>query len=88
MVKFLTHANLRFLNEWAIKEDFGRSLYFENLPIAPNDIYPVVMHFLHNDSEVRCKLVLNKHGDTAWLDIPIGKFTELPEASVEPLPEV
>jgi len=83
--KFLTYDLLKSLNETAIRNDSNRSLCFDKLPISKTDVYPVVMDFIHNDVEIRCKLVLNAQGDTAWLDIPIKAFNELPEAnSVSP----
>lgn len=81
--KFLTYDLLKTLNASAIRDGLNRSLHFDNLPIAKSDVYPVSMSFAHNDTEIRCKLVLNHHGDTAWLDIPIKAFNDLPEANTE-----
>ena len=79
--KFLNYETLKLLNDSAIRNGLNRSLHFDSLPIAKADVYPVVMSFTHNDTEMRCKLALNHHGDTAWLDIPIKAFDDLPEAT-------
>jgi hypothetical protein len=82
VIKFFTYSTLKSLNDSAIKNGLNRSLVFERLPITQTDLYPVAMNFLHNDTEMRCKLVLNKHAETAWLDIPIKAFNELPSKLV------
>jgi len=81
--KFLTYDTLKMLNDSAIRNGLNRSLVFEKLPIAKADVYPVVMAFMHNDIEMRCELILNRHGDSAWLDMPIKAFNELPEDDSE-----
>ncbi len=77
--KFLTYDLLKSLNDIAIRNDSNRSLHFDKLPISKTDVYPIAMNFLHNEIEIRCQLVLNAQGDTAWLDIPIKVFNELPD---------
>lgn len=78
--KFLTYEMLQELNAEAVRSKRNRSLYFDRLPITATEVYPVVRALLHNGVEMRCKLVLNSGGDTAWLDIPTAYFNALPEA--------
>ena len=78
--KFFDFKTLKVLNEKAVKRKYNRSLYFEKLPIAPEEYYPVVMSMLHNDVEIRCEILLNRKGDKCWLDVAIEDFNRLPEA--------
>ena len=77
-IRFLTYEMLKTLNDSAIRNKLNRSLVFDKLPIAKSDVYPVTTSFPHNDTEMRCELVLNHHGDTVWLDMPIKAFNGLP----------
>ena len=77
-IKFLTYDLLKKLNDSAIRNSLNRSLVFDNLPIAKSDIYPVSLSFPHNDTEIRCEIVLNRHGDTAWLDMSNNAYEGLP----------
>lgn len=87
-VKFFTYDLLRTLNEKAVKERRNRSLYFEKLPIDPNNVYPVVMNFLHNDVEVRTGFIMNYDKEMAWIDLTLKEFNALPEVPKSELPEL
>jgi hypothetical protein len=77
--KFLTYTLFEQLNKKAIKNRLNRSVYFDKLPIDKNDRFPVSLSFLHNDKEIRCEVVLNRDGDTAWLDMSFNDYNGLPE---------
>ena len=76
---YLTHANLRSINDSSIKARRNQNLMFDNLPIT-NDgtLYPVSMAFVHNDVEIRATVVLNYDGDTALLDMSMEEYNALP----------
>lgn len=86
-VKFFTYDLLRSLNEKAVKERRNRSLYFEKLPIDPNNVYPVIMNFLHNDVEVRTGFIMNHDKEMAWIDLTLKEFNALPEVPRSELPD-
>ena len=76
--KYLTYQLLQKLNAEAVANGYNRSLFFERLPIAQTDLFPVALAMPHNDVEMRCQLVLNKHGETAWLDMTLRNYDRLP----------
>ena len=80
--KYLTYILLKKLIAEAEANGYNRSLFFERLPIAQTDLFPVAFAMPHNDLEMRCQLILNKHGDTAWLDMTLRNYDRLP--SFEP----
>ena len=77
-IKFLTYDLLKTLNDSAIRNGLNRSLVLDNLPIAKSDVYPVSLSFPYNETEVRCEIVLNRHGDKAWLDMSTKAYNDLP----------
>ena len=76
--KFLTYDLLKKTNEYAIQQGLNRSLHFANLPIAKAEVYPVLFAFPHNDIEMRCELMFNRHGDKGWLDMTLTAYNKLP----------
>jgi hypothetical protein len=40
--------------------------------------FPVYMHMIHNDAEVRCRVALDSHGSSVEVTLPIGDFNNLP----------
>lgn len=86
-VKVFTYDLLRTLNQKAVKERRNRSLYFEKLPIDPNNVYPVIMNFLHNDVEVRTGFIMNHDKEMAWIDLTLKEFNALPEVQRSELPD-
>jgi len=76
--KYLTYDILRALNRKAIRNKLNRAATFSRLPIAKDELYPVIAAFVHNDQEVRTRLVLNTQGDTVFLDMSFKDFARLP----------
>jgi len=81
--KYLDYELFEKLNRLAVKRDYNRFVEFEKLPINKHDVYPVVFAIPHDyagETAMRCKLVLNSFGETAWLDVPLEYYSMLPEA--------
>ena len=81
--KFLTHDHFEELNKKAVQNGMNRSVFFDRLPIDMGDKFPVVVSLVHNDMEMRCKVVLNREGETAWLDMSFDDYNGLPEIETE-----
>ena len=79
MSKYMDYETLERLNKSSIRHGRNRNLYLERLPIDRDKLYPVAFVFLHNDVEMRLQLVFNRQGESAWLDISLEEYTELPE---------
>jgi hypothetical protein len=54
--------------------------------LDPEGLHTVGMHFLHNDVEVRCQILMKVVGDmvpvTTWLDIDLATFNRLERIEV------
>jgi len=82
-VKYMNYDILVFLNKRAISKQYNRSFYLDKLPIKRDDLFPIVLSYLHNDVNMRCKLILNTGGDVGWLDIGVRDFNKLPTADTQ-----
>tara|TARA_Y100000310_G_C20686245_1_gene819212 strand:- start:482 stop:730 length:249 start_codon:yes stop_codon:yes gene_type:complete len=78
-MKFLNYELLEHLNRESLKAKRNRNLYVERLPIDKEKLYPIADSMLHNDSEVRCRIVLNEQGQIAYLDISTAEYNALPD---------
>ena len=76
--KFLTYDLLKHINDIAVHNKLNRSLHFDLLPIAKAEIYPVTLAFPHNETEMRCEIIFNRHGDKGFLDMPLDIYARLP----------
>ena len=75
---FLTYNDLARINASSVKAKRNRNLWFDELPIKDDGtVYPVVFQMIHNDLEIRVKIVLNATGETAWLDMSFEEFDGL-----------
>lgn len=85
-VKVFTRDLLIEVNEEAIKSKRSRTLYTEKLRDLPDNlVFPVGMHVLHNDFEIRAHVAVGPSEDKlqlVWLDMPIETFNKLPEVEV------
>lgn len=80
-MKYFTYESLKAANAVAVRAKRNRSLYFDRLPIEDDGTtYPIVQSYIHNDIEMRCQLILNGQGDSAWLDMDIGDYLDLPDS--------
>ena len=78
MTTYMDKALLIAINNNAIKKNRNRTLIPEKVMELEDNFFPVVFNMVHNDHEIRCQLVLNNEGATAWLDMPIEVFSQLP----------
>ena len=81
--KYLTYERFEDLNKKAVRRELNRSLYFDRLPISEDDVFPISFSLIHNDKEMRCEVVLNAEGETAWLDMSLQDYSGLPEVEAE-----
>jgi len=75
---YMDKKTLIAINDNAIRKNRNRTLIPEKVKELSDTLFPVVFNMVHNDDEIRCQLMLNAEGATAWLDMPIGVFNKLP----------
>ena len=73
------HATLVMLNNQAIAANYNRAIDEEKIGEIEDAKYPVVLSFPHNDSEMRCELILNGEGSRVFLDMSFEAWESLPE---------
>ena len=78
MIPYLNYDLLKKINANSIRAGRNQNLVFRTLPIERDELYPVVFSTLHNDIEVRTKIILNSHGGSVLLDMSIEEFNLLP----------
>lgn len=78
-MKYLTYGLLKEINMSRVLAKRNRNLYFDKLPISSAEKYPVTSHFLHNEDEIRTRILFNASGDAGYLDMSIEEFNALPE---------
>jgi len=75
---YLTYRDLERINAASVKAKRNRTLYFDHLPIEDDGTrYPVVWSILHNDVEIRTKIILNQEGEVCELDMSLDDFDGL-----------
>src|SRR4051812_26619494 len=85
MAKLLTTNALIRINLMSVRKGFNRTLNTDVLhsKLDPEGIHVIGDHFLHNDTQIRCTLLLKRMGqeepDEAVLDILVDQFNELPD---------
>lgn len=47
-----------------------------------DSMYPVSMHFEHNETDVRTEFIINSQGNRVLVDLPFDVFNNLPVATV------
>ena len=78
LTPFLTYDDLQRINASSVKAKRNRNLWFDELPIEDDGtVYPVSLHFVHNDAEIRTQIILNCELDMAILDMSIAEFAGL-----------
>jgi len=80
---YMNYDMLVLLNDRAVSKQYNRSFFLDKLPIRKDDLFPITEAFLHNDVNIRCKLILNRVGDTGWLDIGVNDYNKLPRADTQ-----
>jgi len=75
---YLTYSDLARINAASVKAKRNRTLFFDRLPIKDDGTrYPVVWSMLHNDVEIRARIVLNPKGVVCDLDMSFDDFDGL-----------
>lgn len=69
-VRYATREILEKLNDFAIENDFNRSVDPLFIELLPDDdtMYPVTFMMLHNESEIRTSFYVPDHSITIDLD--------------------
>ena len=81
--KVFTKENLRRANNFAIKTNRNRTLNKKSfMRRSQETIFPIVFALVHNDVEMRVKVLLNDKGLWGWLDIPFKTYDALPTVEV------
>ncbi len=81
-IPYFSKALLIEANNDAILEHRNRQLDPEHLVSLDDDtLFPVIWSMLHNETEVRCKLLLSPE-DEAWLDVSRETFSSLPHSTL------
>ena len=77
--KVFTYQTLKTINQSSVNYKRNRNVHFENLPIKDDGtVYPTSFAIIHNDVEVRARIVLNIGTDTCWLDMSFAEWNALP----------
>ncbi len=81
-VTYMTKDDIVRLNNKAIRLKKNRSIYRKAYKEVLKDgvKYPIGMHFIHNDTEIRAQV---SYGDASfWLDMDVEDFNKLPTAEL------
>ena len=78
-IKYMEKPMLLKLNGNAVGQQRNRAMNQNMLMELPkNRNFPVAHHLIHNDGqEVRCRVILDEHGNSGELDITIVAFNNL-----------
>ena len=83
MYKVFTKEVLRKANNLAIKHNRNRTLNKKSFMRRSNGtLFPVVFAMIHNDVEMRVRVILNEKGLSGWLDIPFNIYDSLPSVKI------
>ena len=84
--RVFSYQTLKTTNESSVRRGRNQNFFFAQLPIHDDGtVYPTVFAMVHNDREVRAKIIFNADGDTGLLDMSFAEWDALPtmEAFVE-----
>ena len=81
-IRYFTKADLLEANNEAIASNRNRTLIPEMVEALPDKNFPVAFFFIHNDVEMRCRLILSEIDTWAFLDVPLATYNSLPTAIV------
>lgn len=77
-MKYFTKDLLIKANNESIRRGRNRNLVVRNIKKLPDDYkFPVLMEFIHNDSEMRTQVMLDPD-TTVYLDISFKYYEKLP----------
>ncbi|MEA4820932.1 MAG: HNH endonuclease [Erysipelotrichales bacterium] len=78
--KYFTKWLLIEYNNAAIRENRNRQLKEDYLDNLPDDIImPIILMFYHTRDEIRVQIILNKKGNTGFLDMSFERYEMLPQ---------
>lgn len=78
-VKYFTKDLLVKANDEAIAQHFNRALKEEMVAQLDEDLrYPISFTMVHNDTEMRCKVILSAAGESAFIDVSFDTYYDLP----------
>lgn len=79
--KYFTKVTLLAAAIEARRSRRNRTLAIEKLQELPDHlVYPIQRHFLHNDVEIRCTIILSE-SKVVTLDVELEAFNMLPEVT-------
>jgi len=85
-MKYFTMDYLILANETAVIRNYNRQLTDRIYSLPPETKFPIVFSMLHEHAagrsvspHVRCQIVVDKCGNTAFIDCDINLFNNLPE---------
>jgi len=77
--KVFSYQTLKTINQSSVNRKRNQNVYFEQLPIKDDGtVYPTSLAFIHNDVEVRARIILNAHADSCLLDMSFAEWNSLP----------
>lgn len=81
-VTYMTKDDIVRLNNKAVRLKKNRSIYEKGYKMLKDGVkYPIGMHFVHNDTEIRAQV---SYGDASfWLDMDVEDFNKLPTTEVQ-----
>lgn len=89
-MKYFTMEDLIFANETAVIRNYNRQLSEKIYELPPETKFPIIFSMLHEHAalkkvapHVRCQIVVDKLGNTAFIDCDIELFNRLPEITKE-----
>ena len=82
-VTYMTKKDIVRINNKAIRLKKNRSIYTRAYKeVLEHGVkYPIGLHFIHNDHEIRAEVNYGK--GSFWLDMDVEDFNKLPTAEVE-----
>ena len=79
-VRYFTKEVLVSAAKKAETNDVNRQIDIKRLEkiVESGILYPITFALVHNETEMRCRVVLNEQGESAFLDVPIEVWQNLP----------
>lgn len=76
-ITYMTKEDIVRINNKAMRLKKNRSIYRKAYKVLEDGVkYPIGMHFIHNDVEIRAEVSYGK--GTFWLDMEVEDFNKLP----------
>ena len=88
-IRYFTKDALVSAAKQAEVNDVNRQIDIKRLEkiVESGILYPITFALVHNETEMRCRVVLNEQGESAFLNVPIEVWQNLPlQEGFEPQP--